>query len=296
MPEPQRFFIVHMQKSAGTTLRDRFRNTFDEVCDLSRTAPTEPTSGSRSSRCGTCSNAGQARGDEIRLVAGHFPLCTTELLDVPFITLTVLRPPVERTLSYLRHQKKLNKADAEQDPRRDLRRPVPLQRAHPQSHDADVVDEPRRVDRRRRSARRRRRHADAWNGPSRHSPGSISSGCSRASKSSARELSRRYGVELGEPMRSNATDPMPASAASRRTHRQRQCARHGALRVHVELYDERYSARDCRCSATVIGIEAEAAHRVRDRSAERADRRALRVAGRCRGDYAVTVRGALGAE
>ena len=30
MTDPRRFFIVHMQKSAGTTLRDRFRNTFDE--------------------------------------------------------------------------------------------------------------------------------------------------------------------------------------------------------------------------------------------------------------------------
>jgi hypothetical protein len=34
-------------------------------------------------------------------------LSTTEVLGAPFITLTVLRPPVERTLSYLRHQKKV---------------------------------------------------------------------------------------------------------------------------------------------------------------------------------------------
>ncbi|MDQ1535188.1 MAG: hypothetical protein QOF28_2949, partial [Actinomycetota bacterium] len=26
--EPRRFFVVHLQKSAGTTLRDRFRATF----------------------------------------------------------------------------------------------------------------------------------------------------------------------------------------------------------------------------------------------------------------------------
>jgi Sulfotransferase family len=37
-------------------------------------------------------------------VSGHFPLCTTEFLDGEFATLTVLRDPVERTLSYLRHQ------------------------------------------------------------------------------------------------------------------------------------------------------------------------------------------------
>ena len=46
-----------------------------------------------------------ARRDEIRVVTGHFPLCTIELLDADFTTFTVLREPVERTLSYLRHHR-----------------------------------------------------------------------------------------------------------------------------------------------------------------------------------------------
>jgi hypothetical protein len=41
--------------------------------------------------------------EDIRVIAGHFPLCTMELLDEDFITVTVLRDPVERTLSLLRH-------------------------------------------------------------------------------------------------------------------------------------------------------------------------------------------------
>jgi Galactose-3-O-sulfotransferase len=45
----------------------------------------------------------RARRNEIRVVTGHFPLCTAELLDAPFVTLTLLREPVERTLSQLRH-------------------------------------------------------------------------------------------------------------------------------------------------------------------------------------------------
>ena len=53
------------------------------------------------------------RRDEVRLIAGHFSLSTVELLDADFVTLSVLRPPVERTLSYLRHQQKLNAADRE---------------------------------------------------------------------------------------------------------------------------------------------------------------------------------------
>jgi hypothetical protein len=38
-------------------------------------------------------------------VTGHFPLCTIERLPVPFATFTVLRDPVERALSFLRHQR-----------------------------------------------------------------------------------------------------------------------------------------------------------------------------------------------
>jgi len=55
----------------------------------------------------------QERAQEIRLVAGHFPLSTIELLDADFVTLSILRPPVERTVSYLRHQKRINRDDRE---------------------------------------------------------------------------------------------------------------------------------------------------------------------------------------
>jgi len=48
---------------------------------------------------------------EISVVSGHFPYCTRELLAQnlgPKIrTFTILREPVERTLSFLRHTKKL---------------------------------------------------------------------------------------------------------------------------------------------------------------------------------------------
>jgi hypothetical protein len=45
------------------------------------------------------------RSHEVRVVVGHFPLCTTDLLGVPFTVITVLRDPVERTLSSLRDMK-----------------------------------------------------------------------------------------------------------------------------------------------------------------------------------------------
>jgi hypothetical protein len=51
--------------------------------------------------------------DDIRVVAGHFPLCTIELLGSRFTTITVLRDPVERTLSLLRHLRQRNFRDVD---------------------------------------------------------------------------------------------------------------------------------------------------------------------------------------
>lgn len=97
--EPTRFFIVHLQKAAGTSLRDRFRATLDDPAIYPNA-----TDG-RDKRLSVISLAHllerwRVRRDEIRLVAGHFPLSTVELLDADFVTLSILRPPVDRTLSY----------------------------------------------------------------------------------------------------------------------------------------------------------------------------------------------------
>lgn len=99
----QRFFHLHVQKTAGTSLRRRVQHHFgaravypdasDGIEDI-ESVLSIPHLQERF----------RARGDEIRFVSGHFPLCTTEFLDGDFATLTVLRDPVERTLSYLRHQ------------------------------------------------------------------------------------------------------------------------------------------------------------------------------------------------
>jgi hypothetical protein len=110
--EPTRFFMVHLQKTAGTSLRDSFRATFADPAIYPN------SSDGRDKRLSVISvnhllERWRARRHEIRLVAGHFPLSTVELLDADFVTFGILRPPVERTLSYLRHQKKLNREDAD---------------------------------------------------------------------------------------------------------------------------------------------------------------------------------------
>lgn len=55
----------------------------------------------------------EVRRGEIRVVAAHFPLSTVGLLDADFVTMSVLRPPVERTMSYLVHQQRLHRKDRE---------------------------------------------------------------------------------------------------------------------------------------------------------------------------------------
>jgi hypothetical protein len=42
--------------------------------------------------------------NQIRIITGHFPLCLGERLGIPLTTFTILRDPVERTLSFLRQR------------------------------------------------------------------------------------------------------------------------------------------------------------------------------------------------
>lgn len=103
-----RFFFVHLQKTAGTSLFMLLRKHFG------------PSAVYPDSSDGEAPNSvllvehllerWHVRRDEIRLVTGHFPLCTTEVLGAPFRTFTVLRDPVERTLSQLRHRHALDAA------------------------------------------------------------------------------------------------------------------------------------------------------------------------------------------
>jgi hypothetical protein len=103
-----------MQKTAGTTLRDRLRSSFsdDEVYPNPTDGP-DPRVAVISVR--HLLDRWAVRGSEIRLLTGHFPVRTVELMDAPFVTMTVLRHPVERTLSFLRHQAERRQRGATED-------------------------------------------------------------------------------------------------------------------------------------------------------------------------------------
>lgn len=119
--EQQRWFFVHVQKTGGTDLFTRLGGDPSIPLDHDRwftdaeIYPNE-TDGDVFTVAPQLSVEQlllrwKERRDEIRIVLGHFPLCTVDLLDADFTTLTVLREPVERTLSFLRHHRRLTPAD-----------------------------------------------------------------------------------------------------------------------------------------------------------------------------------------
>jgi hypothetical protein len=101
----ERFFFFHAQKTAGTSLFTRLQHHFGERA-VYPDGSDENERGDAVLSVQQLRERWQARSDEIRVVTGHFPLCTADLLGGGFTTLTILREPVERTLSYLRHRRK----------------------------------------------------------------------------------------------------------------------------------------------------------------------------------------------
>ena len=104
---PPAFFFMHLQWTAGTALwRRLLSEEFDPLAMYPGpgfwTGATPPAS--VLSVPLPASARWRERRDQIRLVTGHFPLCAIEPpMLCSFATLTLLRDPVERTLSYLRH-------------------------------------------------------------------------------------------------------------------------------------------------------------------------------------------------
>jgi len=105
------FFFVHVQKTAGTTLLIRLGNQFPPSAIYPDDSDGDKFGIMPQMNVDHLVERWPERCGEVEVIAGHFPLCTTELLGGGFTTFTVLREPVERTLSYLRHHRKLTPAD-----------------------------------------------------------------------------------------------------------------------------------------------------------------------------------------
>ena len=111
-----RFFFVHLQKTAGVTLRTRLKDQFGDAAvypDSSDGWGTVDAAVESVASIRHLQERYRGRKDEIRVVTGHFPLYVADLLGGGFTTLTVLREPVERTLSFLRHSRAFTPGDAD---------------------------------------------------------------------------------------------------------------------------------------------------------------------------------------
>ena len=111
---PQRFFFVHIQKTGGISLYLRLQRQFgaEAVYPWAR-SDGDPALVAPQLFIHVLLERWPERRDQIRVVTGHFPLCTTDLLNADFTVFTVLRDPVERTLSYLRHHRNTTPADGD---------------------------------------------------------------------------------------------------------------------------------------------------------------------------------------
>ena len=209
--EPERFFFVHLQKTAGTTLQRRLKAVFDEVATYP--GPGDGIAPDAVLLVDHLAARFAARRDEIRLVTGHFPRCTTEVLGVPFRTFTVLRDPVERTLSYLRHHRVLVPGDADR-PLEDIyedrfrfeglihNHQVKMLALRPEEMTAGAMTVVRFTDEHLARAQAALEELDVV-------------GVQEDFEGFCAGLESRFGWDLGEPHHSNRTRPVPVDDAFR---------------------------------------------------------------------------------
>src|SRR4029077_2528208 len=82
--DPTRFFFVHLQKTAGTSLLIRLGNQFTPEQIYPDDSDGDKFGEMPQFDIPQLEARWAARAPEIRVVTGHFPLCTAELLGVPF--------------------------------------------------------------------------------------------------------------------------------------------------------------------------------------------------------------------
>lgn len=100
-----RYFFCHIPKTAGTSAGIALKRHFGEEAIYPLPDDDYPD---RNLDVDHLRTVFEARGDQIKVITGHFPLCVTDLLGEEFRTFTILRDPVARTLSHLRYQRNID--------------------------------------------------------------------------------------------------------------------------------------------------------------------------------------------
>lgn len=220
-----KYFFLHLHKTAGTSLWRRLHRHFEDWQIYP--GPTDTATPDRTLVPEYLFERYAARRDEIEVVTGHFPLCTIEALGDRFRTFTVLRHPVERTISVLQHHRDLVPTDRDTpletlyaDPVRQL-----LVRNHmikmlamdlEEMTDGaltDIVVDHARLEKAKTAL-----------------TGVDVVGIQPRFEAFCSELSHRFGWDLGEPVRSNRSTPVDVDPSLRE-----QIAVDNAL--DIELYE-----------------------------------------------------------
>jgi hypothetical protein len=104
-PSGPRFFFVKIMKTGGATFLQHILANFarDEVYPYE---PLDHDMQRANIRIDALTGLSQERRDRIRVYTGHFPFVAAQLLSPDLVTLTILRDPIERTISYLKHCKR----------------------------------------------------------------------------------------------------------------------------------------------------------------------------------------------
>jgi hypothetical protein len=109
-PVQSAFFFVHIMKTGGATLRQHMYANYQpgEIYPVPTVDDMD-----RAWLVGYLLGLAPKRRAATRGYTGHFPFVVTQLLGTDLVTLTILRDPVERTISYLKHCKRYHKEHRE---------------------------------------------------------------------------------------------------------------------------------------------------------------------------------------
>lgn len=107
---PRPYFFVHIMKTGGATFRQHVYANFGpgEVYPVPKVEDMD-----RAWLIDYVLSQPDDRRATFRAYMGHFPFIVTDLLPEDFVTLTIVRDPVARTLSYLKHCKRYHAQHAD---------------------------------------------------------------------------------------------------------------------------------------------------------------------------------------